>query len=147
MKTSNKILLAALILIMVFLTLSVALIRVNVFGNIITGDGDVRQENRTAETFDMIDVSGNFNVYYSQQSPARIMVTADNNLLEHILTEIINGELRIHTKERLDSDEMRIDVSSLDIRQIKTSAGANLYGQNTISSPVLSLLGSSGSLI
>lgn len=147
MKTSNKILLAAMVLILVILTVSVALVKVNVLGNVISGDGDVRQENRSAETFDMIDVEGNFKVYYTQEGPAQIMVTADNNLLEYILTEVVDGELQIKTMDRLRSDQLRLDISCLDIKQIKTSAGARLFGENAISTPELTLHSSSGSRI
>lgn len=147
MKTSNKLLLAALILILVFMALSAVVLKVNVFGDVIQGDGNIRQENRQVGYFDRVEVSGRFQVNYTQESRQAVLVTGDNNLLEHILTEVSDGELRVFTRNRLQSRNLQIDLSSSDIRQIKAAAGAQFNAQNMIHSPVLTLLGSAGARI
>lgn len=144
MKTSNKILLGALILVVLLMTVSAAFLKTNVFGDVIKGDGDVRQENRPVEAFDRIDIGGNFQVYFTQEGPSKLMVSADNNLMEYILSEVVDGELRVYSTNRLQSRNIQLDINSSDIRQIKATAGARIFGRNAITTPQLTLLGSAG---
>lgn len=144
MKTSNKILLGALILVVLVMTLSAAFLKTNVFGDVIQGEGEVRQEDRPVEAFDRIDIGGNFKVYFTQEGPTKLVVSAENNLMEHILSEVVNGELRVYSKNRIQSRNIQLDISSSEIKQIKATAGARITGRNTITTPQLTLLGSAG---
>lgn len=144
MKTSNKILLGALILVVLGMTLSAAYLKTNVLGDVVQGDGNVVQEDRPVEAFDKIEIGGNFKVYFTQESPSKLVVSADNNLMEYILSEVVDGELRIYSKNRIQSRNIQLDISSSDIRQITAAAGANVIGRNPITTPQLTLIGSAG---
>jgi hypothetical protein len=145
MKTSNKILLVVLTLILALGIISSIWLRVAVFAEAIEGSGDVRQEERRLESFHKIDVAGGFKVYFTQDSAQRVIVTADSNLMDYIQTDVVNGELRVSPRSRIRSRNLQLDISALDLSQIKASGGASVWVTDILSSPELTLRGSAGS--
>ena len=145
MKTSNKILLVVLILILALGIISSIWLRVTVFAEAVEGDGNVQQQERRLEDFHKIDVAGSFKVYFTQDSIQRIMVTADSNLMDYIQTDVVNGELKVSPRSRIRSRNLQLDISAMELTHFKASGGAHVFGTNLITGPELNLRGSAGS--
>ncbi|MEL6194478.1 MAG: DUF2807 domain-containing protein, partial [Bacteroidota bacterium] len=54
----------------------------------VRGNGEVVRQNRNIDGFEAVAVGGAFNVYISQGSDYKVTVEADENLLDHISTEV-----------------------------------------------------------
>ena len=67
----------------------------------VKGNGNVVEEKRKAGKFDEIKVSRGMNVYISQGSENRILVKADENLLEFIETEVEGRALKISSSRSI----------------------------------------------
>jgi hypothetical protein len=68
----------------------------------ITGSGISKTETREVESFDKIDVSGVGKVVVRFGPEQSLKVTADDDLLEYISTNVNNGKLRIRLTESLN---------------------------------------------
>jgi hypothetical protein len=67
------------------------------------GSGKAATEKRTVVEFTKVDVSGGLKVTLTQDSSSVVTVTADDNLLKYIKTEVEGDKLRIYTTRNLDS--------------------------------------------
>ncbi|WP_136481982.1 head GIN domain-containing protein [Cognatitamlana onchidii] len=113
----------------------------------IRGNGNVVTETRNTDaTFNTIKATEGLDVYLTQSNTPSILVEADENLQELILTEIENGVLKIHTKENIGSaSSKKIMVSFQDISKIISTSGADVYSTNTLTLENLELKSTSGS--
>jgi hypothetical protein len=147
MKTSNKILLSALVLIMIFALVAVMVARVSFYGEVLEGKGERIEQSRNTEYFDQIEASGNLRLNLWQDQNNEVVVTASENLLENIITEVRGNELRVYTRGRIRGDEIIVDVAVPDLKRLKANAGINVTGQSSISSPELELEVNAGSTL
>ena len=113
----------------------------------VRGNGNVQIEERTVnQTFTAIKATEGLNVYLTQGNSESITVEADENLHELIITEVIDGVLKIHTTENIGkSTAKKVMVSFKDISAITSTSGSDVYSTNTISANHLNLKSTSGS--
>lgn len=71
------------------------------------GSGVSATESRTVDAFDRLDVSGAANAEFSIGAQTPLSVTADDNILPLIITEVRDGCLYIYTR---DSTSSRVPV-------------------------------------
>lgn len=111
-----------------------------------TGNGNVvTQERNVSEDFSEVRGSAGLDVYLTQGDENKIVVEADENLLQYISTEIENGKLHITTSENIGrSKAKKVHVSFKHLNNIEASSGADVIGNSVIKSENLSLKGSSG---
>lgn len=106
-------------------------------GKRIRGNGTIKTESRTPGTFNGIHVSGAIDVYVKQDSVSSVRVETDENLLEHLLTEIDGSTLRIHQKEGTNlkpSRSIKVYVSSPSYKNFEASGACDFFGENKITS-------------
>ncbi len=88
------------------------------FGLGVKGSGVAKTEQRNIGNFTGLDVRGAFQVEVICQKEARLEITADDNLLKYIKTEVRGGVLHIETDGAQlnfkDSPRVLIAVPSLD---------------------------------
>jgi hypothetical protein len=113
----------------------------------VRGNGKViTQERSVNESFTTIKATEGLDVYLTQSDNTSIIVEADENLQELILTEINNGVLKIHTKQNIgNASSKKIMVTFKDISSIISTSGSDVYSTNTISADELHLKSTSGS--
>jgi len=117
-------------------------------GPSLKGNGDVVEENRKVGSFDEIKVSRGINVYISQGEKTKVVVEADENLLEAIITKMDGNTLKITTDANIrKSKSKKVFVTCPNISVIKSYAGSNVYSENTIASKNLEISASAGSNI
>lgn len=125
----NKILLLPVLALLVFTSCR------QVFGKRVRGNGNVKTETRTAGQFSNINVSGNINVYVSQDSVSSIKVEADENLQEYIIVENDGGTLDIHSRSGYNlkpSKHIKVYISNATFIKFNASGACDIYTENRI---------------
>ncbi|WP_026450177.1 head GIN domain-containing protein [Aequorivita capsosiphonis] len=110
------------------------------------GNGNVvTQERDVTENFTELRGSAGLEVYLTQGDENKIVVEADENLLQYISTDIKNGKLHITTSENIGrSKAKKVYVTFKELNNIEASSGADVIGNSVIKSQNLSLRSSSG---
>ena len=129
----------------IFAILSLILSSCWFIGPSVKGNGNVTEEIRQVAVFDQIHVSRGMNVYVTQGSPAKVVVTADNNLHEIIETKVEGGVLKIFVNENIRwAKEKKVMVTVDKLSGVQSTSGANAWSTNQIMSENLELKASSG---
>ena len=135
------------ILFLIAVTLSL-IVQSCVLSPSIKGNGNVQQEERNVDDFDEIKASRGVNVYLSQGEETKVLVRADENLLDVIETEVLGDELIIRSKQNVrNAEAFKVFVTSPVYESVKSSAGANVYSETEIVSDDLEVSASAGANI
>ena len=115
----------------------------------IKGNRNVVSEDRTiSDNFDEIKVQQGINLYLTQSNTTKINVEADENILDLLITEVKNNELKIYFEKNVNRAKARnVFLSTTTIKKIKASSGASVKSENTFQVASLDLDASSGSSI
>jgi hypothetical protein len=133
------------ILIVLFLATFLSSCNINMF-NRVNGDRNVVTQDRTTkEAFTKIKVSTGLDLYISQGSKNKITVEADENLQEIIITEVINGELKIYAEKNIWRAKARkIHVTIKNLETLIATSGADVYANETLKVTTLKISATSG---
>ena len=117
--------------------------------NISTGENGngkvVTEERNVTEDFNEVRGSAGLDVYLTQGDENKIVVEADENLLQYIETDIEDGKLHVTTSENIGhSKAKKVYVTYKELNKIEASSGADVIGNSVIKSEFLSLKSSSG---
>lgn len=117
------------------------------FSTGVRGNGNVITEERGINgDFSTIKATEGLDVYLTQGNTESITVEADDNLHDLILTDIVDGVLKIHTKQNIGKCKAKkVMVSFKEISQIIATSGSDVYATNTINADHLNLKTTSGS--
>lgn len=97
----------------------------------IKGSGVTARETREVSEFKSVDVSSIFEVEITAQKDYAVEVEADDNLLQHIKTEVSGGTLRIKSDDSLKpASPIRIRISAPDIEGIEASGASKVTLSN-----------------
>lgn len=114
----------------------------------IKGNGTVLIENRkVSDSFDAVVASENLNVYVTQADDFSIRVEADENIINHIGTDIKDGKLHIHTTENIGRAIKKIHVSLPNISALISTTGSSLQTLGSIQEDSMLLRASAGSIM
>ena len=153
MKTSNILLLSMIGVILLFITVSLTMIRNDLKGafnekETIKTTGVVVGEERDVKQFNKINVSNNIKVRFTQDSSYHVTVNADSALIEIVETQVMEGTLFLRTKKSYDKKErIEIVVSSKQLEAISASSGSEFTTTGKISVPSLTIDAISGANI
>jgi len=93
----------------------------------IKGSGNVAKESREVSGFRSVDVGGVFQVEITAQKEYALEIEADDNLLQHIKTEVRGGTLHIHSNESLKPQSpILVRISAPDIEGIEASGASKV---------------------
>ncbi len=148
MKTSNKILLITLGIILGFMLAGLIITRTMIFSSITNGDGNVTETERQVEPFASIKINGNYKVNFTQSDIQSVMVVADENLLEFIKTDVTGNELVIRSSQPIrSSNDLLVEVKAPRLERVEANAAARFYTQGPLTQKELSVLSNAGALI
>jgi hypothetical protein len=110
------------------------------------GNGNVITEERNVtEDFDKVKGSTGLDVYLSEGSENKIVVEADENLMDIIETNISNGKLTIRAERNIGrSKSKKVYVTYKKLTSIEASSGADVIANSVVKSETLTLDSSSG---
>lgn len=104
------------------------------------GDGNVVKEERKVSGFSELDVSGAFTVYITQGNEEKLILEADENLMEYIRTEVSGNTLEIYTKGEIrDYKEMNVYLTYKELTDIEISGAVELTTENRMKTTELDL--------
>ena len=98
----------------------------------LNGSGTLVSESRNVEYFNKVSSEGIFEVTITQGTQQSVEVTADNNIISHLRTRVVNNELRLY----LDNDNnysnltVQIDLVVTSLNGLKNSGIGNIYATN-----------------
>lgn len=115
----------------------------------VRGNGNVISEDRTINSdFEVISVKQGINLYLTQGKSTEINVEADENIMDLLITEVKNNELKIYFDKNVYRAKARnVYLTTNIISKIRTSSGASVKSENTLQVNSLDLNSSSGSSI
>jgi hypothetical protein len=110
------------------------------------GNGNVTtQERAVNQDFDKVRGSSGIDVYLTEGSKNKIVVEADENLIDLIETNISNGKLTIRSSKNIGrSKAKKVHVTFIKLSSIEASSGADIIGKSVIKNETISLDCSSG---
>lgn len=115
----------------------------------VKGNRNVISEDRNISSdFDKIKVQQGISLYLTQGNTTEINVEADENIIDLLITEVKNNQLKIYFDKNVYKAKARkVYLTTKNIAEISTSSGASVKTENTIQSETLILDSSSGSSI
>ena len=108
--------------------------------------GPLVKESRKVSDFDAIEVSHGIDVYLTMGSKERLEIETPEDLLEHLVTEVKKGKLKIYFDKSFNwNNETSVYVTAKNIEKITASGGSDFFGKNVIETKNLELEASGGS--
>ena len=114
--------------------------------NRIEGNNNVVTQKREVIDFTKVKVSNGIELIIQQEDTISLVVEADENLHENIITEVIDGTLKIWAKKniwRATSKKVHLKVNTLE--ELSASSGSSVISKNTIKAKDLKVSSTSGS--
>ena len=108
------------------------------WGNKVKGNGKIVTLERSVGDYDGIGVSGWFDVELVDGKEGRLTLKGEENLLEHIVTEVKNGKLSIKVEKGYNlkpsswDDGILIIVPVESINSISLSGSGDIVGKTTL---------------
>jgi hypothetical protein len=97
------------------------------------GSGHMVSEDRKVSDFNKISISGGFKVVLKQDSSMAVKVTADDNLLKYIKTEVEGDRLRIYSKKNLcNNGQLTINIGVRNLEEVKASGAVEVESDGKI---------------
>lgn len=113
------------------LALAASVIIISVFSSCrfgcIKGSGKQVTETRQISSFSALDISGGYKVVLKQDSSSNITITADDNLMKYIHTDLHGDVLKISSKKNLcSSGEMVLNIGIKQLRKLEASGAVDV---------------------
>ena len=114
----------------------------------IYGDGHVVKKDRHVDPFNVLKVSSGIDVFITQGDQEALVVEADENLHNVILTEVSNGVLKIHTDYFIrKAESKKVHLTYKNLAAIHISSAGDVKGVNQMKAGDISIsLSSAGDL-
>ncbi len=110
---------------LLFVVLALALSACTIDGNTITfttdqigGSGNIITEDREVSDFTKVDLKSIGNLTIIEGTEEALSITADDNLLQYITTDVVNGTLEISMKPNLSLDPTRTIEYQLTVKEL-----------------------------
>ncbi len=111
----------------------------------VTGNGNVINEERSVSNFDKVKGSTGLDVYLTEGTENKVVIEADENLMDLIETNISNGKLTIRASKNIGrAKSKKVHVTFVNLNSIEASSGADVISNSIIRAEKLTLDCSSG---
>ena len=105
----------------------------------IEGNGDYAKVNRSVSDYDQVALLGNMDVELVAGTEGKLIVEAESNLQQYIVTEVDNGKLKISVEEGVNLDpsrdyEIKITVPFKELGGVSLTGSGDIYSSNRIKS-------------
>ncbi len=109
------------------------------------GNGEVIKETRKVVSFDGIKASTGINVYLFQGDEEKVVVEADENIIECIITEVKGSTLKCYVDCNIRrATKMNVYVNYKSLNSISANSGSDVYGETMLSTDQLNINVNSG---
>jgi len=109
------------------------------------GNGNVVTEEREVGNFNAVRGAAGIDVFLTEGTENKVVVEADENLMEIIETRVDGNTLKISSTKSIGrSKSKKVHVTYTQLESIEASSGADVIGNSVVRSETLSLDSSSG---
>jgi hypothetical protein len=146
MKTSNKLLLGFLSLILAGIVVFGIFARVNLDRGTIKGNGKTSTVSRNLPSFTKVHTKGRLTVFLSQGGNTQLKINADENLIPLVKSEVENGELELRLTKKIGSGE-KVEVyltADSNLNEIEIEGRSQLETPSEISGDKLTVKTTAG---
>ena len=99
----------------------------------------MKDENRTVDAFNSIEISGNIELELQQDSVKKFTVSAAEQLLPYIKTEVRNGRLSIYTNKVFLNRRVKVFVANDSVFALRANGASHIKVLNELKTSKLSL--------
>jgi len=97
------------------------------------GNGKVVSEERKVADFNCIEASGAFNIFLNEGNETFIKVEADENIIKHIKTEVVNSTLKLYTDNSItDAKKLNININYKKLIAVESDGVCMIIGNSEI---------------
>ena len=97
------------------------------------GSGHQQSEDRKVGSFKSISIAGGYKVILKQDSSFAVKITADDNLLQYIRTEVNGETLKIYSKKNMcNTGEMTIHIGLRTLEELKAAGAVEVESDGKI---------------
>jgi len=145
MKTSNKLLLGALIVVVLAITIFISMSKFF----LVTKMSSSKKVTlvRNVATFHDLLVEGNIKIYIHQSQNYRISLTAASDIVSQINTDVENGKLHVFSKNQFINDTIIVEIDLPNLSAVNTSAGSQVFILESFRADTFTCVSSSGSYV
>ncbi len=114
-------------------------------------NGNDKTEIRNVKDFTEIKVSTGIDLFLKMGDTEEVKVIADDEIIDNLITEVSNGELRIYMKKTNwfnwngMTKTRKVYVTVKELNRIEASSGSDVRSENTLTGESLVIEASSGS--
>lgn len=119
----------------------------------VKGNGNMVTKERNLDEYDEVAVAGSFDVVLVSGKEGKVIIEAEENLIEYIETENVGSKLKIRVKKGYNivpgnGKKILVTVPFTDISKVSLAGSGDVYTKNTIMATQFSAaLAGSGDLI
>lgn len=98
--------------------------------DMISGNGNIKTENRSGSEFHAVRVLGSIDVELKSGDNYSIVVEDDDNLLPYIVTNVDGGVLSVHYKDNtsITDDHAKVTITAPSLDKITSSGSGDVKG-------------------
>lgn len=107
-------------------------------GKRVRGNGNVETEQRSLPLFKGMASYGAFDVFVKKGDQSSVEVSADENLLQYIITEVSGDKLEVKTRKGFNlrpSAPLKVIVTAPHYNELSSHGSGNIKGENQLTSP------------
>ncbi len=106
------------------------------FFNSIRGSGKMATENRQITGFTGISSSTSVNVEVTQSTDYSVTVIADDNIIQHVKTQVVNNQLKIFLGDNISisNGTYTVKVTAPQVNSLRASSSSSIKSQGIIKS-------------
>jgi len=95
----------------------------------VSGNGNVRDENRTIPAVQAVKTSGSIDVEIKEGNDYSMVVENDENLIPYVITDVNDGVLNIHYKNgySIMNDHAKVIVTAPSLNKLITSGSGDHF--------------------
>jgi hypothetical protein len=101
----------------------------------IKGNGNPTTISRTTESYDEISVTGSFDVELVSGKEGNITINGDENIINHIITEVVGTKLKIHFEKNKSysyNSKLIITVPFEEISKVSLNGSGDIETKDTV---------------
>jgi hypothetical protein len=134
------------------LLFTLALSIITFISTMAAGGNSDKTETRQVSNFKGIKVSTGIDLYITMGTVEEVKITADDEIIDEIITEVKDGTLRIYIKKpnnwfnwNIGNQTRKAYVTVKELQEIDASSGSDVKSENTLKGEDLKVSASSGS--
>lgn len=108
-------------------------------------DENISKQQIETPDFDRINAGGAFRIFLEQAPQHKVVIETDANVMQHIIVDVVDDELRLKTKGLRKFSTLNAYISMPNLKGINLHGAAELQTQNTFKVNEIELISSGAS--